>query len=162
MLIRLARRLRAVDDSDRSTSDHSTEDGRILLLVIIYVMISLLLVAAVTAATGVHLERKRLLAIADQTALAAAVAVDGPRYYTRDGSRLVQLTAHGAQDAAEAHLAASETTGLHGLRLASTWTDGHTAEVTLEAVVHPPLIGWLTRAWSDGVPLRATSRARAG
>lgn len=140
----------------------SDDDGRVLLLVLVYALVGLLLVAAVTAATGVHLERKRLLALADQTALAAATAVDGPRYYTREDERLVTLTEASVRAAAEGHLAASGTAGLRGLRVAGTWTDGRSAEVTLESVAHPPLIGWLTQAWSDGVPLRVTSRARAG
>lgn len=133
-----------------------------MLLVLVYFLISLVLVAAITAATGVHLERKRLLALADQTALAAAAAVDGPGYYTRGGGDLVRLTDRGVRAAAEQHLAATSTDRFARLRLTSTWTDGRSAEVTLDAVVHPPLVGWVTEAWSDGVPLRATSRARAG
>lgn len=154
----LEARCRWVHDGGHDGGD---DTGRVLLLVLVYFLISLLLVAAVTAATGVHLERKRLLALADQAALAAAVAVDDPGYYARDGDRLVHLTEPGVRAAAEDHLAVSATGRLAGLRVARTWTDGSSAEVTLEAVAHPPLLGWLTRAWSDGVPLRATSRARA-
>lgn len=138
------------------------DGGQVLLLVLVYFLVALVLVAAVTAATGVHLERKRLLALADQTALAAAAAVDDRSYYVRDGGELVRLTERGVRAAAEAHLDAVTTSGFTGLHVAGTWTDGRSAEVTLDAVVHPPLIGWLTQGWSDGVPLRATSRARAG
>lgn len=134
-----------------------------MLLTIAYAVLSLLLVTTVASATGVHLERKRLLAVADQTALAAATAVDAGHYFARGDDRLVHVTRPGARAAADAHLAASAgASRLHGLHVVDVGTDGHTVEVTLAAVARPALITWVTAAWSDGIALQATARARAG
>ena len=40
--------------------------------------------------------------------------------------------------------------------------DGRTAEVTLVATAHPPLLPAVVPGWTGGVPLRVTARARAG
>ena len=44
----------------------------------------------------------------------------------------------------------------------ATTTDGRTARVTLRAVAQVPLLNIVTAAWSDGVELTVTARARAG
>ncbi|GGB98856.1 pilus assembly protein TadG-related protein [Cellulomonas carbonis] len=135
-----------------------------MLLSIGYVVIALLLVTAVVSASAVHLERKRLLALADTAALAAADSLDDPAYYARPGEpgeHLVRLTPDGVRDAVDDHLEASPS-HVAGLAVVGTWTDGRTAEVTLTAVSRPPLVSWVTAAWSDGIRLEATARARAG
>ncbi|MDT0165723.1 hypothetical protein Q9R32_09155 [Actinotalea sp. AC32] len=135
-----------------------------MLLSIGYVVIALLLVTAVVSASAVHLERKRLLVLADTAALAAADSLDDPAYYARPGApgeHLVRLTPDGVRDAVDEHLEASPS-HLDGLAVVATWTDGRTAEVTLTAVSRPPLVSWVTAAWSDGIRLEATARARAG
>jgi hypothetical protein len=140
------------------------DDGQVLLLAIAYAVLALLLVTTVASATAVHLERKRLVALADQTALAAADALDREAYYARrtDGP-LVQLTDASVRAAAEVHLAASPGAArLSGLRLVTARTDGRTAEVTLVAVARPAVMTWVTAPWSDGIGLQATARARAG
>lgn len=137
-----------------------------MLLTLCYAVIALLLVTVVVSASGVHLERKRLLAVADQAALAAADAMSAETYYApagpRDDDALVVLTGTAVRDAVREHLERSPGAArLTGLTVVSTSTDGRTAEVTLGAVAHPPLVSWVTAAWSDGIALRATSRARA-
>ena len=47
------------------------DDGQIMILTIGFVVVALLLVTVVASAAGVHLERKRLLALADVLALEA-------------------------------------------------------------------------------------------
>ena len=47
-----------------------------MILTIGFVVVALLLITVVASAAGVHLERKRLLALADLLALEAADAVD--------------------------------------------------------------------------------------
>lgn len=139
-----------------------------LLLTLCYAVIALLLITVVVSASGVHLERKRLLAVADQAALAAADAMGEDVYYGRgpsatgrDGS-LVVLTDASVRSAVEEHLERSPGAArLTGLTVLGTSTDGRTAEVSLGAVARPPLISWVTAAWSEGIALQATSRARA-
>ncbi len=68
------------------------DDGQVMLLAIGYAVIALLLVTVVVTATGIHLERKRLLALADLTALQAADALDPDAYFSRgSGDDLVVL-----------------------------------------------------------------------
>lgn len=152
---------------DRLSAD-SREDGQILLLSIVYGVLALVLVTVVISASSVHLERKRLLALADHAALAAADALDADAYYARgdalpsDGG-LVLLTSDSVRSAAQGHLDASPATGrLTDIHLAeATSPEGRTARVTLTATSRPPLAGWAIAAWSDGVALQVTASARA-
>lgn len=144
------------------------DEGQVMLLSIAYGVLALLLVTAVVSATGIHLERKRLLALADLTALAAADAMDDPAYYApapRDaGDGLVRLTPDSVRAAVDDHLAASSSsTRLTDVTVVeATTTDGRTAHVTLRAVAHPVLLSWATAPWSDGVVLQVTAGARTG
>ena len=52
-----------------------------MILTIGFVVVALLLITVVASAAGVHLERKRLLALADVLALEGADAVGDDRYY---------------------------------------------------------------------------------
>lgn len=156
---------RPQDRTDR-TGRADRDAGQVMLLSIAYGVLALLLVTVVVSATGVHLERKRLLTLADQAALAGAQAVDADAYYGRrdDGLGLVRLTPRSVEDAVLQHLAASPGAArLEGLEVVEATTpDGRTAVVRLRALARPTLLSWATAAWSDGIELRATSRARAG
>ena len=57
------------------------DEGRIALLALGFVVVAASLVLVVTAAAGVHLDRKRLLALADLAALDAADALSASAYY---------------------------------------------------------------------------------
>jgi hypothetical protein len=154
------RRLAALSGTGR-------DEGQVLLLTLCYAVIALLLITVVASASTVHLERKRLLALTDQAALAAADTMGEDAYYGRDPSAgpdraLVVLTSPSVRTAVEEHLERSPGAArMTALTVVGTSTDGRTAEVTLGAVARPPLISWVTAAWSDGIALRATSRARA-
>lgn len=141
------------------------DEGQIMLLCIAYGVLALLLVTAIVSASGIHLERKRLLALADLTALAAADSLESGSYFGPEArTDVVTLTPGSVRAAAEAHLATSPEAGRFG-RLTiidATTTDGRTAQVTLGAVARPRLLSWVTAPWSDGVALRVTARARAG
>lgn len=153
----------------RRARDEGREDGQILLLVVGYALVAVLLVSVVASATAVHLERKRLLALADLVALEAADALDPALYYAGDqgvpgaGSPVV-LTPDGVRAAVESHLAsAPEAARFRGLEVVEATTDdGRTARVTLRATADVPLVTLVTAPWSDGVDLLVTSRARAG
>ena len=151
----------------RRRLDPAAEDGQVMILSIAYAMLALLLVTAVASASSVHLERKRLLALADTAALAAASALDEDAYYGRSGASAVTplvLTDGSVRQAVDAHLEdAPGTVRLTDLTVVDASTpDGRTAEVTLGALSRPPLISWVTALWSDGIRLEVTARARAG
>lgn len=141
------------------------DEGQVLLLSIAYGVLALLLVTAVVSASGVHLERKRLLALADLAALDAADTLDEATYYGRaDGDALLVLSSAAVREAVDEHLAAApEAARLDGLTVVDASTpDGRTARVTLGAVAHPTVLSWVTAGWSDGIPLTVTASARAG
>ncbi len=142
------------------------ESGRILLLSLGCVVLGLMIVAMVVASTAVHLDRKRLLNLADMAAVEAVAAQGGPDVFGLvERPDYLPLTASGVADAAEASVAANVAFGAgHMSRVRvvqATTPDGVTAEVTLTAVTNPPLIGWFTDAFLDGIDLSATSRARS-
>ena len=156
------------------TGTSTGDDGQVMLLSIAFGVLALLLVTAVVSATSIHLERTRLVALADLTALAAADSLDVDTYYSGGGPGTgtgsgsapppgISLTSTGVRDAVAAHLARSaEAARFTGLSVASAGTpDGRTAEVTLAAVARPALLSWVTAPWSDGVTIVATAHARA-
>ncbi len=143
------------------------DEGRVLLLVLVYTLISAALVLVVTSAASVHLTRHRLQTVADAAALDAADALDATRFYRGgagpDGAP-VPLSSDTVADSVTAYLSASGAAGrFQDLAVApSTGSpDGTTAEVTLVAVSPPPPAGRLLASWSDGVPVTVTGRARA-
>ncbi|QTE31333.1 hypothetical protein J4E96_05030 [Pengzhenrongella sicca] len=140
-----------------------------MLLSIVFAVLALLLVTAVVSATSVHLERARLLVLADELALEAADSIDLDGFYrgreaVPDDGGVIPLTDAGVRRAAVDYLAAHRDVvgDLEGLTLEQAGTpDGRTARVTVTAIARPALISWVTAPWSDGIALRATSSARA-
>lgn len=143
--------------------------GQITLLSIVFAVLALLLVTAVVSATSIHLERKRLLILADDLALEAADALDLDSFYRgqagapRSGA-VVPLTDAGVRRAVVGYLTDHPGTaaGLEGLTVDEAVSpDGRTARVSVTALARPALVSWITAPWSDGIALRATSSARA-
>ncbi|WP_454044431.1 pilus assembly protein TadG-related protein [Cellulosimicrobium sp. Marseille-Q8652] len=145
------------------------ESGQVTLLTSAFVAFALLLVTVVVSATQVHLERKRLFDLADALALTAADSMTHETFYLGDAVRPEEgavLTLSDAdirsdvQEYLERHPDA--VAGLHDVRVvASSTPDGRTAEVSLVAVARPAMVSWVTQLWSDGIIVRAESRARA-
>lgn len=137
------------------------DEGRILLLSLVYCAILVGLILVVAAATTVHLERKRLLDLADLTALQVADAMTPDAYLARpDPANLVHLTDAAVRAAAEAHLAAAPETARFGRvdLVSATTPDGRTAVIRLRAVVDVPFAFVAT----DLVTIEAVARARSG
>jgi len=140
------------------------DDGQVLLLVIAYAAVSISLVLVVVSASAVHLERKRLIEVADGAALDAADEVDEGIYFpggAEPGS--VPLSDRSVRAAVDGYLGdRGAYAEFDDLTVAASTgsSDGRTAEVTLYATVQPPLVGWALEAFADGVVLRATARAR--
>jgi len=144
------------------------EEGQVMLLSLCFALICLLLVTVVASATSVHLERKRLAALADSLAIAAADELDLEAYYGgeapepgEDGK--IFLTDESVAGAVAEHLAAWPERGRpQGLAVTRAETpDGRTAEVELVAFARPVLVTWVLAPWSDGIALSARASARA-
>lgn len=145
------------------------DDGRVLLLALVYGVIALVLVLVVAAASTVHLDRKRLLALADAAALDAADAIDEPAYFAATereaGLVAVPLTDATVRAAATGYLERPQGGGRFvdlTVDLAATGTpDGTTAVVVLRARSLPLLPDLLAGRWAGGVPLRVSASAVA-
>jgi len=142
------------------------DDGQILVLTLGYVVIALLLVTVVASATAVHLERKRLLALADLVALESADALAEHGYFPSGAGNGAGLPLSDAsvRVAVEDYLRDNPgaAAGLDDLTvLSATTPDGRSAEVRLGAVARPAVVSWVLAPWTDGIALQAESVARA-
>jgi hypothetical protein len=165
------------------------DDGQILPLVIAYALIAFALVIVVVDVSAVHLQRQRLFSLTDAAALDAADALDRSRFYREGaegevdrvgapdqvgapgregppsgGAAVVPLTDQSVRSSVERYLAtAAPLARVEGIAVDQPTgsPDGVTAEVTLIGRATLPLFSFATARWSDGVPIRATSRARA-
>lgn len=136
------------------------EEGSALPLLLVLLLIAVAFVAVAAGASALHLDRLRLLTVADGAALAAAesfrvadVAVEGDAVVPR-------LRTDRVREAAADAVAAADRADLTGLRLvdATTADDGRVAVVTIAAVWHPPIAQSLLPV---AVPIRVTSTAAA-
>lgn len=159
------------------------DGGQVTLLILVYALICFALATVVAGASAVHLGRHRLLAVADAAALDAADALDRPSFYAgtagadpgADAGRgaaeaqtadrpVVVLSDESVRRSVQRYLAEARAPDrFYRLAIAEpTGTpDRATAEVTLVAVVRLPVFSSVLAPWSDGVPIRVTSRARA-
>ncbi|MEX5306729.1 pilus assembly protein TadG-related protein [Kocuria sp. CPCC 205258] len=149
-------------DHDRGADrGEDRDDGQVTILVIGFAVVLLLLTIVVMAVTAVYVGERKLQVLADNAALAAAdtfVALDPGEGGAPPATVLDDDAVAGA---AAAYLdtvrAWTDTPGL-ALAAPTGSPDGRTAEVTLSAVVHPPVVNLLV---PDGIPISATSDARA-
>jgi hypothetical protein len=144
------------------------DDGQIMILSIGFMVVVLLLVTAVVSATGIHVERKRLLAAADSIVVEAADELSTPEYFPAgpDGfaaTGAIRLTDQDVRRAIDTYLADNPAVAarFEGFQvLDATSDDGRSAHVRLGALARPALISWVTAPWSDGIALEAESSAR--
>lgn len=142
---------------------HEPESGRILLFTLGLVVVGLMLVAMVASATAVHLDNKRLYNLADLLAANAADAASPNRHLgNRDGGLVLSDAdvARAVSDELAAYPFPEDLPTDLQVVDAST-PDGRTAQVTLTARSHPPLLAWFTTTVGDGFALTATSAARS-
>ncbi|MDM7832473.1 hypothetical protein [Cellulomonas edaphi] len=146
------------------------DDGQIMLLTLGFVVVAMLLVSVVVSAAGVHLERKRLLALADVMALEAADAVDDDAYFASGAGRgdprtePAEVSTASVRRAVGAYLHDNPAAATRWSRFAydaSAVDDGATAHVELVAVVHPVFWSWVLKPWKDGITISAESDASA-
>ena len=163
------------------------DSGQILVLTLGLTLVVLLLVTVIVSLTGIHLERKRLLDLADNLALAAADAMTEEVIYGAGagaGAGAVTSPAPGGaapgpdvtsdtglaltDDAVAREVAdylAMHPRALDGLSdvvvVLAQSPDGRSAQVVLTSRAQPALISPVTSLFSDGVTLTAQSTARA-
>ncbi|WP_093375086.1 pilus assembly protein TadG-related protein [Flavimobilis marinus] len=146
----------------RRHSRPSGDEGQVLVLSLVFTSIALALVIVVVAVTSVHLERKRLLTLADGAALHAASVIDEAEFYGGAPGEAPALTRASVEAAASDYLSRSpEAAKLRDLAMVEASTpEGETAAVTLVAVARPALVGWLVDLVDDGIVITASSSAR--
>ena len=152
---------------ERASGVRTDDAGQILLLALLYGLIALLLVLVVVAASAVHLDRKRLLALADAAALDAADAVDEAAYFEAtaraEGIDAVPVTDATVRESVVAYLqrqdAPSRFIDLSVDTAATGTPDGQSAVVVLTARSLPLLPDVVAGGFTGGVPLRVTATA---
>lgn len=135
------------------------DEGRIALLSLAFGLLAMVLVLVVVSASAVHLQRKRLYALADAAAADAADALDEDTYYSGDGALLLS----DASVRASAGDYLTEHADLAGVVVAAGTgsPDGRTAVVVLDADVQPLFATFVPAEFAAGIRLSATSRAVA-
>lgn len=138
-----------------------------LLLALVYGLVAVLLVLVVVAASAVHLDRKRLLGLADAAALDAADAVDEAAYFEAtaqtEGIDAVPVTDATVRDSVVAYLRRQDAPSRFvdlAVDVSATGTpDGESAVVVLTARSVPLLPDAVAGRFGAGVPLRVTASA---
>lgn len=133
------------------------EDGSTLLLTIGFAALALTLIIAVTAATSMLIERRRLFTVADGAALAAAeaFALEQVRF---DGTAASPELTDAAVDQAAAAWTARAGGELDGLRVDGASADVRSATVTVSSAWRPPVVSLLL---PESIRIDVTSTARA-
>lgn len=132
-------------------SPSADDGGSVLILTIGYAVLALVAVLVCADATSLYLAQKRLDAIADAAALAAA---DGFELTVERGRAVAVLSPDLVQVQAQAVVAESGG-GAH--LVSASAIDGVSARVTVTSMWRPPV---LTMFVPGGVALEATSTSR--
>ncbi|WP_062135681.1 pilus assembly protein TadG-related protein [Demequina aestuarii] len=144
------------------TAETRDDEGNITLLTLGWVVLTLLALLVMAAATHLHLDRMRLTSLADELALAAADELDAAEYYSASGDAAA-LDGDAMSGAVADWLAADtrEWVGEVGVARVTAAPDG-TATVTIARRVLPLFDVDALAAFGDGITLTAEGRARAG
>ncbi|MFJ6113088.1 pilus assembly protein TadG-related protein [Agrococcus sediminis] len=133
------------------------DDGSTLVLTMGFAALALALILAVTAATSMLIERRRLFTVADGAALAAAeaFALEQVRF---DGTAAAPELADAAVDEAAAAWASRAAAGLDDVRVDGASADARSASVTVSSAWRPPVVSLFL---PESIRLDVTSTARA-
>jgi hypothetical protein len=149
-----------------SRKDVPTDDGNISVLTLGFLVLTMLVLLVVAAATAVHIQRLRLTHLADEMALDAADALDLPTYYAGDSplpteAAAIDVAKSRMEAAVLEHLGRSDPQHLDGVRVVSVTTpDGATAVVTISQTIHPLFPLEPLAPFADGIVIRVTGSAR--
>jgi hypothetical protein len=137
----------------------SAEEGSTLPLILVFLAIAAGFVIVAAGATSLHLERLRLLTVADGAALAAAESFRVADAHVESGAVVPALRDEEVRTVAADYLATADTGAFTGLRLDEARTpDGRSALVRLTATWRPPIAGPLLPL---ALPVTVTSTAAA-
>jgi hypothetical protein len=135
------------------------EEGAALPLIIGLFTIAVGFVVVAAAATSLHLERLRLLTVADGAALAGAESFRVADVSVRGNEVVPALSSGSIRPAVAAYVAEAGGSGLEALGVVEARTsDGRSATVELRAIWRPPILSPLL---PDGLPVTVTSTAAA-
>ncbi|MGN6743071.1 MAG: pilus assembly protein TadG-related protein [Amnibacterium sp.] len=135
------------------------EEGSTLPLILVFLAVAAGFAVVAAAATSLHLERLRLLTVADGAALAAAESFRVAEARVEAGGVVPVLRDEEVRAVAADYLGAADTAGLADLRLEEARTpDGTSALVRLTATWRPPIAGPLLPL---ALPVTVTSSAAA-
>lgn len=137
--------------SSRPAAGDLDDDGSVLILTLGYAVLALVAVLICTAATSLYLAQKRLDAVADAAALAAA---DGFELTIADGEPVASLSDAEVREQAELMIAQM---GGGATLLSAATPDGVSARVTVAGAWHPPVVTFFV---PDGLALEATATSR--
>jgi hypothetical protein len=135
------------------------DDGAAIPLIVALFTIALGFVVIAAGATSLHLERLRLLTVADGAALAGAESFRIADVAVAGDQVVPALSSAAVREVVDAYVGESAAPDLEALTVirAST-TDGRSATVELRSIWRPPLVSPLL---PDGVPVTVTSTAAA-
>ncbi|MGP7960557.1 hypothetical protein ACTVCO_07055 [Sanguibacter sp. A247] len=139
------------------------DDGQVVVLVIGAAVLAIAITVTLAAVSGLMLERKRLVSLADNAAAFAAADVNARDVYdgmTPDGLTVPALTTRGATASVEAYVAETSLMA-DDVELVGVVADDTSVTVTLRTTVRP----WLVGAFADllggeGIVVEGEGRAR--
>lgn len=135
------------------------EEGAAVPLIVGLFAIALAFVVIAAGATSLHLDRLRLLTVADGAALAGAESFRVADVSVSGDEVVPALTSSAVREAVDAYVADAAAPGLEDLTVVqATTADGRGATVELRATWRPPLVSPLL---PDGLPVTVTSTAAA-
>lgn len=135
------------------------EEGAAVPLIVGLFAIAAAFVVIAAATTSLHLERLRLLSVADAAALAGAESFRVADVAVQGDAVVPALSSAAVRSAVEEAVAESDEGQLDDLAVVTAGTpDGRSATVQLRATWHPPILSPLL---PDGLPVTVTSTAAA-
>lgn len=137
------------------------EDGQVTVLIIGYILVSLLVISVMLAASAVYIEHKKLLSLADGAAVTAADSYGLGEVRTDTENPAPSLDSGAVRDSAGRYLQRTNAAARFSTLALDPGTgapDSRTARVVLTAVVHPPVVSFLL---PDGVSITAVADARS-
>lgn len=137
----------------------SSDDGQLLLLILIYTVIAGLLVTIVVNLSSAYLYRRSLVGAADGAALTAANQPDLDRIYADTGA-VLPLSADGTRAAVRQYVRDADLERrFNRFRVIDVRTDGATVTVTLSATIRFPMLNLVSASLAGGYDVDATARA---
>lgn len=139
------------------------DDGQVLVLVIGAAVLAIAIAVTLAAVSGLLLERKRLVSVADNAAAFAAADVGADDVYVaihEPGAEGPVVTERGALESVDEYLGA-RWDGQGAVEVVEVTTDGTSVTVTLRTTAHPWLVGTFADVLGgEGVVVTGTGRAR--